>query len=64
MLLSLTKTNNFKSSIPKIFGGAVIESDKPLTVMADFEYTWDGDSKTTLPTGRRFVGLRLFAGRD
>lgn len=64
MLLSLTKTNDFKSSIPEIFGGAVIEADQPLMVMADYEYTWDGDPKTTMPTARRFVGLHIVSYRS
>ena len=64
MLFSLANTNNFKSSIPEIFGGAVFEIEQPLMVMADFEYTWEGDSKTTMPIGRRFVGLHIVSDHN
>lgn len=64
MLLNLSNTNNCVSSIPEIFGGAVIDADKPLMVMADFEYTWDGDPKITLPVNRRFVGLHIMPEHD
>ena len=60
MLLSLTNTNRFVSSIPEIVGGAVIEADKPLMVSADYEYTYDGDDPmTTQLKERRFVGLHI-----
>lgn len=64
MLLSLTNTNESKSSIPEILGDALIEPDKRLMVMAEFEYTVDTDRKTTQSTGRRCVGLLIMPEHD
>ena len=49
----------FRSSIPEILGGALIEADKRLMVLAEFEYTVDTDRKTSRSTGRRCVGLLI-----
>ena len=64
MLLSLTNTNECKNSIPEILGGALIEADKRLMVLAEFEYTVDTDRKTTQSTGRRCVGLYIMPEHD
>jgi hypothetical protein len=64
MLLSLTNTNECKSSIPEIFGGALIEPDKRLMVIAEFEYTVDTDRETTQSPGRRCVGLYIMPEHD
>jgi hypothetical protein len=33
-------------------------------VMAEYEYTWDGDPKITKPKERRFVGLHVEPDHD
>ena len=64
MLLSLTNTNECKNSIPEILGGALMEADKCLMVLAEFEYMVDTDRKTTQSTGRRCVGLYIMPEHD
>ena len=64
MLLSLTNTNEGKSNIKEIVGGALIEADKRLMVLAEFEYTVDTDRKTNQSTGRRCVGLYIMPEND
>lgn len=61
ILLNLFNTNNFSSSIPEIFGCAVIEGDTPMMVMGEFEYSWEGDPKTSVPTERRPISVRIKA---
>lgn len=64
MLLSLTNTNECKRIVAEILGNAVIEADKRLMVMAEFEYTVDTDRKTTQSTGRRCVSLLIMPEHD
>jgi hypothetical protein len=64
MLLSLTSPSGYKNSIPEILGDALMETNKRLMVMAEFEYTVDTDPKSTQPTGRRCVGLLIMPEHD
>lgn len=59
LLQNLTNINPHHSSIDEIrFGLAELEKrGKVLTVNANFEYTWEGDPKTTIPVAKRFVGI-------
>ena len=61
LLQNLTNTNNHFNTIDELRSGPaeLAKHGTVLTVMADYEFEWQGDPKTTKPTSKRFVRLTV-----
>jgi len=60
LLQNLTNTNTYCNTIDEIRFGLteLAKNGGILTVMANYEYEWQGDPNTTKPVSKRFVRIR------